>query len=156
MLRQHVLRPVLLAVLAAGCQLEPTSPGTGAAIGSYVASLAASSGSPVGAIVFTSTTSGVSTDWIRSGASIRLTLHRDGLTTGLVEMPGINEEGEMEAGAVWRADLAGTWQRDGLEVHLSHQADTFLRDITFRVSDNTLVADEDVGGVRVRVVLERQ
>jgi hypothetical protein len=139
------------AVLAIGCgdSTSPTfSPGT------YVAS-ATSASSTQGALSFTTTEDGLTTDWLAEGASITISLHANGTTTGRLFIPGLGSEENPDDGADFDADLAGTWSQTGDIIHLSHSADTFLRDMPFEVSSGTLVGDRTFGSVRVRVTLVR-
>lgn len=90
------------------------------------------------------------TNYVDLGWSIDLTLRNDGTTSGRFFAPGAGEDGEDVD-----EDLTGTWQLAEYEVTLDHEADTFLRDVTFEwTSPGTLVAD-GTGADPFRVVLAR-
>jgi hypothetical protein len=113
--------------------------------GSYTAS------ESYGAVTFTSTGSGESTDWLARGGSLKIELAPDGTTTGRVFLPGADEDG-----GDWTADLKGSWSLDGTTVRFSHTADTFLRDTPFRATEGRLEGDQTFNGIRVHVVLLRR
>lgn len=91
-----------------------------------------------GAVVFTTQEPGGSetVDWLARGASIRLVLNADMTTTGRLFVPGADEDG----GDI-DEDLVGTWSLHGGVVRLSHEADTFLRDLDLTVDGNRLVGE---------------
>ncbi len=91
------------------------------------------------------------TDWLAEGASIRLQLRGDGTTAGRLFIPGAGEEGRD-----FHADLAGEWSIVGQEVHLNHDADTFLRDVPLRVREERLEGSAEFSGLLVQVVLVRE
>ena len=107
-------------------------------------------GGEFGAILFRADTADISRDMLAEGASLVLGLHPNGATSGRIFIPA-NAEGVED----FDEDLEGTWSIEGGRVHLDHDADTFLRDIAFDLEDDRLVADELVGGVRVRLELDR-
>ena len=107
-------------------------------------------GGEFGAILFRADTADISRDMIAEGASLVLGLHPNGATSGRIFVPA-NAEGVPD----FDEDLTGTWRIEGGQIHLEHDADTFLRDISFDLEDDRLVADDLVGGVRVRLELER-
>jgi hypothetical protein len=103
-----------------------------------------------GAITFQADTADISRDMIAEGASIVLGLHPNGTTSGRLLIPA-NADGVPD----FDEDLTGTWTVEDGVVHLDHDADTFLRDMPFQLDGNRLVGDEQFGGVRVRLELER-
>jgi hypothetical protein len=144
---------VLLAALAAtACEDSnpvPIGPGDELEVaGTWAASPA--EGGEFGAILFRADTADISRDMIAEGASLVLGLHPNGATSGRIFIPA-NAEGVPD----FDEDLTGTWRVEDGEVFLDHDADTFLRDISFDLEDDRLVADDLVGGVRVRLELER-
>lgn len=94
---------------------------------------------------------GASTDWLADGGSIRLELRDDGTTAGRIFIPGAAEEG-----GDFEADLVGGWSIAGGAVHLDHEADTFLRDMSFQVRGERLEGSAEFSGLRVQVVLVRE
>lgn len=142
----------LAALAAAAC--EDTSPvplGPGGELevaGTWAASPA--DGGEFGAILFRADTADISRDMVAEGASLVLGLHPNGATSGRIFIPA-NVEGVPD----FDEDLTGTWRIEGGQIHLEHDADTFLRDLPFDLDDERLVADDLVGGVRVRLELER-
>lgn len=150
-------KPMLFVALAAAglvaaCEDSgptPFGPGGELAVsGTYAASPA--DAGDFGAIRFQADTAGISRDMIAEGASLVLGLHANGATSGRLLIPA-NVEGVPD----FDVDLTGTWRLEDGFVHLDHDADTFLRDLPFEVDENALVADDMVGGVRVRIELER-
>ena len=144
---------VALAALAvAAC--EDTSPGPSGPDGELgVAGTWAASpgeGGEFGAIQFRADTADISRDMIAEGASLVLGLHPNGVTSGRIFIPA-NVEGVPD----FDEDLTGTWRIENGQIHLEHDADTFLRDLPFDLDDERLVADDLVGGVRVRLELDR-
>ena len=102
------------------------------------------------ATTFTREEGGVTTDQISPGASIEVLLVATGITSGRLFVPGGGEDG-----SDFDANLVGTWQLSRDSVTLSHDADTFLRDMTLAVGDTHLTGVETFGGVTIRVVLAR-
>lgn len=103
------------------------------------------------ATTLTVTDDGTTTDALEEGASIALTLDGDGTTSGTFVVPGsMSESGEEEM-----HDLEGAWSLQGGNVALDHEADTFLRDMTFEVGEDRLEGEESFGPQTVSVVLER-
>jgi hypothetical protein len=104
-----------------------------------------------GALSFTTTSSGMVIDWLEQGASISLRLNADRTTEGELFVPGADEDG-----GDFVADLGGTWQLVDNKVTLTHDADTFLRDMTLTVDDDRLDGDETFSDTRIRLTLLRQ
>jgi hypothetical protein len=149
--------PPLFVALAAAAALAacedstpvPLGPGDELALsGTYAASPGESG--EFGAIRFQADTADISRDMISEGASLVLGLHANGATSGRLLIPA-NVEGVPD----FDVDLGGTWRLEAGEIRLDHDADTFLRDLSFEVEDDGLIADDMVGGVRVRIELER-
>lgn len=108
-------------------------------------------GDNFGAITFTTTEDGETTDWLSEGATLEIELAANGTTTGHLFVPGADEDGrDLDA------DLAGSWTLKGDTVRFSQQADTFVRDMPFLVIDNELKGDATFSEARVQVVLVRQ
>lgn len=106
------------------------------------------------ATTFTTRTDGTTTDELAEGATLDITLHEDGTTTGNVFVPEGAEEGDLDA------DLSGTFSfnEPTHTVTFDHSADTFVRDMTFSAvrADGVvrLRGEETFSGTTVRVVLE--
>lgn len=103
------------------------------------------------ATTFTVEQGGVTEDILAKGGLINLTLNRDGTTAGRLFAPGGGEDG-----SDFDADLTGTWSLTGTLVTFQHEADTFVRDVPFTVSDDRLSAEATFSGVTLRVVLTKQ
>jgi hypothetical protein len=141
-------------MMMTACSDSPTEPGpltVEAVAGVYGASGA------FGAYTFTTVDGGMVTDWLEAGASILLRLNRDGTTEGELFVPGADENG-----SDFEANLTGTWQLAGGAVTLTHDADTFLREMPLTVVGGRLEGDQTFGrttnssGTRVRLTLQRQ
>jgi len=96
------------------------------------------------------TTAGVTTNQLAAGASVSLVLNSDGSTLGRLIIPA-------STSPAIDASLVGRWAllANG-DVDLTMAADTFLRDMIFSVSGNTLVGDQTFGTTRIQIVLTKQ
>jgi hypothetical protein len=101
-----------------------------------------------GALSFTTTAEGETTDWLAAGGSLSLSLGADGTVSGELYLPGADE-----GGADLDADMAGSWSLEGNSVTFEQDADTFVRDMPFVFADGVLTGEATFQGVRVRVVL---
>jgi len=102
------------------------------------------------ATTFMATAGGVTTNLLTSGASVTLILGADGTTSGRLFVPA-SVTPQVDA------SLAGTWTFSGpTDIDLASNTDTFLRDMVFSVSGNTLVGDQTFGATRIQVVLTKQ
>ena len=90
------------------------------------------------------------TDWVRAGATVSLTVDPNGTTTGSLFFPA-PAVGDSDV----TLDLTGTWQLSRDIVEFDQTADTFLRDMTFTATDNRLMGDQTFGGTRVRATLSK-
>lgn len=143
-MRRRSLFTLLVAALAAGaCGDDPLRPED--LVGSYLAE------GDVGELTATNLRSGQSVDMLARGAFIRLTLDEDNSTEGRFFAPGADEDG-----GDFDADLRGAWELSGDTLRLRHSADTFLRDVRFRVRPDRLIAERTFVDDSVRVVLMRQ
>ena len=114
---------------------EPTSPTVAQVAGNYVAT------------TFTATDALGTKDVLQAGGSVTVQFATNGAVTGHLTIPSesVNE------------DFVGTWKIDGGEVEIEELPnDTFLEDVDFDVAGNTLVADETIDNVRVRLTLTKQ
>lgn len=148
---RHMVTAALTAALAfAACDDTPLSdPRTDVAlaVGSYSAEGA------FGAFTLTTRTEGDDevVDWLERGASILLVLREDGTTGGRLFVPGGDEDGtDLDM------DLEGTWNLIGTNVELEHEADTFLRDMTFQLDDGVLSGSETFDDTTISVSLVRR
>ena len=89
-------------------------------------------------------------DLLAEGGFITITLTVAGTTSGQVFGPGGGEGGED-----FEADLTGTWMLEGSIVTFDHPADTFLRDMEFRVEEDRLFGEASFGA-KLTVELTRQ
>ena len=147
---------IALAILACGDTNGPGNASTRERLaGSYVASIPVSGGAAFGTLVFSTTQNGVAVDRVAQGAEITLQLASDGTTSGSMVIPNVELDDSGELGT-FVANLAGTWRLDGNTVSLSHDADTFLRDMPLTVKADRLEGNRVFGGVRVRLALVRR
>jgi hypothetical protein len=128
---------VAAAVLLAACS-DSTAPTMRSVAGSYSATS------------FTVTESGGTTNILAAGGSITLTLTAAGVTSGRLFVPGGAEDG-----GDFDEALTGTWTLQDSTVTLEHDADTFLRDMTFTVRGQQLVGEETFSDVTVAVVFTK-
>ena len=96
----------------------------------------------------TTTTGGVTTNQLAAGASVTLVLGADGTTVGRLFVPA-------STSPAVDASLNGTWNLTNGDVDLTSSTDTFLRDMLFAVSGNTLVGDQTFGATRIQIVLTK-
>jgi hypothetical protein len=116
----------LAAVALAGCGGDdnPFSPTVANVAGTYNATL------------FTATNSMGTINLLSMGATVHVVLNPDGTTTGHIFVPDVGQEdGELDA------DLTGTWTLSGSTVTFSQTADTFIRDVEFTASQNSLESE---------------
>jgi hypothetical protein len=128
---------VTAAVLLAACG-DSTAPTMSSVAGSYAATS------------FTVTESGGTTNILAAGGSITLTLTAAGVTSGRLFVPGGAEDG-----GDFDEALTGTWTLQDSTVTLEHDADTFLRDMSFTVRGQQLVGEETFSDVTVAVVFTK-
>ena len=121
----------------------------------YIATVPASGSAAFGTLVLSTTENGVSVDHAARGAEIRLALASDGTTSGSLHIPNVTLD-DSEEPVTFDANLAGAWSLTGNTITLSHDADTFLRDMPLTVKGDRLEGDRTFGGVRVRLSLVRQ
>ncbi len=147
-----------IALAALTACADSTAPITASSLaGSYLASsqVPTGSGATIGALTFTTTQDGVVTDWLAKGAEIEIDLSANGTTSGRLFIPNLNDDGEEQAGVNFDESLAGTWKLEGDQLTLSHEADTFIRDMTFTVTDGVISGTHTFGGVAIHVTLAR-
>jgi len=104
------------------------------------------------ALILVMTENSVPTNVLAGGGSFTMTLAADGTTSGRLHIVG------SEAYPAVDADMAGTWTQEGDEIHFTQAADTFVRDMTFRIEQITdtvwsLVGDDVFGATRINVTL---
>lgn len=104
-----------------------------------------------GTTEFKTTQGGTVTDQLARGASLTISLATDGTTTGRLIVPGGNEDG-----GDLNADMAGTWTLDDDTVNFDQNADTFVRDLPFKVRENRLEGDRAFNDTRVQMTLAKQ
>ena len=126
------------ALLACGGS-DTTSP-TLTAAGNYTATFFHTTG-----------TSG-SRDELLAGSTLVLNLNSNGTTSGHLHVAAAGTTPAFDA------DMAGTWQQEGMTVEISQAADTFVRDMDFILTPAAadgweLVGDQVFQGTRVQVTL---
>ena len=130
----------LAAVALAGCGGDdnPFSPTVANVAGTYNATL------------FTATNSTGTLNLLSLGATVHVVLNPDGTTTGHLFVPDLGQEdGELDA------DLTGTWTLSGSTVTFSQTADTFIRDVEFTASQNSLESEGTFDGTTLHLALAK-
>ena len=130
----------LAAVALAGCGGDdnPFSPTVANVAGTYNATL------------FTATDSAGMLNLLSLGATVHVVLNPDGTTTGHLFVPDLGQEdGELDA------DLTGTWTLSGSTVTFSQTADTFIRDVEFTASQNSLESEGTFEGTTLHLALAK-
>ncbi len=130
----------LAAVVLAGCGGDdnPFSPTVTNVAGTY------------NATQFTATGSAGTFNLLSLGATVHVVLNPDGTTTGHLFVPDIGQEdGALDA------DLTGTWTLSGSTVTFSQTADTFIRDVEFTASQNSLESEGTFDGTTLHLALAK-
>jgi hypothetical protein len=88
------------------------------------------------------------------GSTLDINLARDGTTSGHLHVVSTDGSPPIDA------DMAGKWTRHGDEVEFDQFADTFVRDMVFRIEQLTtapyaLVGDQVFGSTRINLTLVR-
>ena len=98
----------------------------------------------------TTDTSGT-TNWVQRGGTMTISLSPFGTTIGQLFMPGAGE-----GGADFETILVGDWSLSGNTVTFDMPAiDTFVRDMPWTATENTLSGDHTFAGTRIKVVLTK-
>ena len=132
--------PVLLATAAsAHCGGDSNAP-TGVPVGNYTA------------IQFVTTGSSGQRDELAAGSTLTLNLAANGTTSGHLHVAA------SASNPVLDADMAGTWREDGNVVTVSQEADTFVKEMPFTLSNDPvngwiLVGDKSFNSVRIQLTL---
>ncbi len=100
------------------------------------------------AILWTITEAGVETNALQAGATLDLELIEDGRVSGTLFMPAA-----INNGADLTADMTGTYTITQGILRFAQTADTFVRDVAWDVDGQELIADEDVDGAAVFMIL---
>lgn len=117
---------------------SPTGTSTDDMIGKYVSSR------------FDITADGTTTNLIDAGGTLTIFLQADGTSGGTLYIPA----GVAGFDDVVEANLDGTWTLSDGTVTFDHSADTFVREMEFRILPNQqLEGDETIDGRRIRVLL---
>ena len=130
---------VLLASASVACGSDgPTQPSSVA--GAYVAT------------TFRVAPAGQSTiDVLAGGGTLSINIAADNSTTGSLTLPA------SLAGSTTSLSMAGTAVVSGSTIKFQQTADTFVRDLTFTISGNTLSAtNQTAGGATFSVTLTKQ
>ena len=123
------------------CGSDSTSP-TLTAAGNYTATF------------FQTTGSSGSRNELLAGSTLVLNLNANGTTSGHLHIAAAGTTPAFDA------DMAGTWQQEGMTVEISQAADTFVRDMPFTLTPASasaweLVGDHVFAGTRVQLTLSR-
>ncbi len=90
-------------------------------------------------------------DVLALGGDLTITIAENNSTTGTLNIPP-----ELGGGAWLSFSMNGTATRTGNTVRFNQPADTFVRDIDWTFSGNTLNATETVSGVSLAITLTRR
>jgi hypothetical protein len=133
------LIPSLLAVAAVVACSDSFKPTTENVMGDYSVR------------TFQTTDTSGTIDWIQRGGTLTISLGRSGITTGHIFVPGAGE-----GGVDFDQILIGDWSLSGNTITFDMPAvDTFIRDMPWTVTENTLSGDHTFSGTRIRVVLTK-
>jgi hypothetical protein len=135
-LRRRVLGFASIVVLAAGCD----STGPAAIAGTWVAT------------TFQFTEVGEApVDVLAEGGELTIEIAGDNTTSGTLTIPG-----SLFGGPDLTFDMEGLAVRNGTTVTFVQQEDTFVRDVDWQLSGNTLQGVRTDAGVTLTVTLTRQ
>ena len=90
-------------------------------------------------------------DWLAAGATLDLSLVRDGTMTGHLFLPNsVTGTGD------FNADMAGTWLLSGYVIQFGQAAETFVREIDYSAGPDRIVGDKTFGdSLRIIIVLTK-
>jgi len=106
-------------------------------------------------VFFTTPTGGSARNELEAGSSLTMSLGSDGTTSGHLHVAAFGTNPAFDA------DMTGTWTRNGEEVEFTQAADTFVRNMVFRIerisfSPKALVGDQVFSGTRINLTLVRE
>lgn len=90
-------------------------------------------------------------DVLAQGGGLTITVSSTNRTIGSLSVPAT-----ITGGASVVASMAGTATVSGSTVQFDQEADTFVRDVTWTITGNTLVTTSSVSGVTLNITLTRQ
>jgi hypothetical protein len=88
---------------------------------------------------------------LAQGGTLGLNIANNYVTTGTLVVPA-----SLNGGTTLTASMAGTAVRTESTVRFTQSADTFVRNLTFTLVDNTLTANQTLSGTTYDLVLTRQ
>jgi hypothetical protein len=91
------------------------------------------------------------TDVLALGGSLSITIAQNNSVNGTLSLPP-----ELTGGNWLSVSMVGTATRTGNTVHFDQQGDTFVREVDWTFSGNTLNATETTSGVTLNITLTRQ
>ncbi len=128
-----------VAVVAAVACSDPFKPSTENVLGDYSVQR------------FQTTDTAGTIDWVQRGGTMTITLGPFGVMTGHLFLPGA-----AEGGGDFDAILIGDWTLTGHTITFDMPAvDTFVRDMPWTATKNTLSGDHTFAGTRIKVVLTK-
>jgi hypothetical protein len=125
--KSSALLSIALSALLLACGEGSTSPAN-TATGNYTA------------ISFVTTGAGGQRNEIMAGSTLTLNLNANGTTSGHLHVAANGSDPAFDA------DMAGTWSQSGMIVHIDQPADTFVRDMPFELTANS-VGGWDLEGI---------
>ncbi len=88
---------------------------------------------------------------LEQGGNLTIVIGANNATTGTLNLPSV-----VTGGNALQASMAGTIERDGNGVTFDQTADTFVRDLNWTFTGNTITAtNQSVGGASWTIVLTR-
>lgn len=102
------------------------------------------------ATTFTLVQSGSTTDVLAAGGSLAITLTSAGTTSGRLLIPA-----SLNDGVVFDESMEGTYTASNGSITFVQTSDTFIRDITFNQSGNTLTGTRTLNGATITLVLAK-
>jgi hypothetical protein len=140
--KSSAMLAIVLPALLLACGGEDSTSPANTATGNYTA------------ISFVTTGSGGMRNEISAGSTLTLNLNANGTTSGHLHVAANGNDPAFDA------DMAGTWSQNGMIVQIDQAADTFVRDMPFELTANTiggwdLVGDRGFLGTRVQLTLRR-
>ena len=90
-------------------------------------------------------------DVLAQGGGLTITVTSSNRTSGNLTIPST-----ITNGATVVESMVGTAIVNGSTVEFDQAADTFVRDVTWTITGNTLVTNSTVAGVTLNIVLTRQ
>jgi hypothetical protein len=134
------LIPALAVAAVSACGSDSIIGGSNPPVGSYTA------------IIFVTTGSSGQTNQLTNGGSLSINLAANGTTSGHLHVSASGNNPALDA------DMAGTWAKNGDQIHFTQAADTFMNNLTFTFQPLSstswhLVAGQVIQGTQINITL---